>query len=187
MNKNNTLTHQRGAIAIEMIFVVIPLLLVILLGVDITRYVQAKDQLDRLGYSLGTIISQRSQYYLDRQGKPLSLNQQQVDQLTTIARNELNQLDVKLRVHQISLNAGRNYRGNKAVFKDNSLGDISCQRLEREQLKQQLKTTAEKNNPAIQLFVVELCLELSDFSLFAKFSDSDDFSSLYSRNITVAR
>jgi len=188
MNRNNSLiAHQRGAVSIEMIFVVLPLLLVILLSVDVTRYIQSKDQLDRLGYSLSTIISQRSQYYLDNKDQQLPLTQQQVSQLTTIARNELPQTDVKLMVHQISLEAGKNYRGNQATFTSISLGDISCQTFNRDQFKNQLTASGSDNDPAILLFVVEVCVKLTNYSLFAKLSDSNDFSSLYSRHVTVAR
>jgi len=187
---NQKYSQQRGAIAIEMIFVLIPMLLIILLSFDLTRYIQSKDQLDRLGYSLATIISLRSQYYIDSNDDTrLPLAQEQVDQLATIARSELGHSDVTLNVHQVALSAGANYRGNQTEFQDISIGDLSlkCPPFNSAPFKDQLKADASDTDAAITLFVVELCVELSDYSLFAKLSNSSDFSAIYSRHITVAR
>ncbi|SFC74790.1 tight adherence pilus pseudopilin TadF [Pseudoalteromonas denitrificans] len=183
LNHQRPIILQQGVIALEFAFVLPILILVILLSFDLSRYFQQQGQLDRLSYSLATIISHRQQYYLDiKSNQPKPLNQQQVTELALIARSQLKDSGIAINVHSLI----RNVEPLKtAQFSD---GSASCQWRVTADINQALPLVLSyqlENEPGI--YVVELCQPLGRFSLFALFSGASSFSSLYSRSLTVQR
>ncbi|PAJ72557.1 hypothetical protein CJF42_20610 [Pseudoalteromonas sp. NBT06-2] len=182
-NQKSQIKYQKGIVAIEFIFVLPIVILVILLSFDLSRYFQQQGQLDRLSYSLATMISHRQQYYLDMNTQKIKqLDQQQVTELARIARNQLNDENIAINVHSLVRNV------EPALQSSFSDGSAQCQWQSSSTINQNLPTITSANlfkEPTI--FVVELCQPLIGFSLFSQFSGAGDFTKLYTRSLTVQR
>lgn len=182
-NQKSQIKYQKGIVAIEFIFVLPIVILVILLSFDLSRYFQQQGQLERLSYSLATMISHRQQYYLDSITKKVKpLDQQQVGELAQIARNQLNDDGIAINVHSLVRNVEP---GALSSFSD---GSAQCQWKPSSTINQNLPVITPADlfkEPTI--FVVELCQPLIGFSLFSQFSGAGDFTKLYARSLTVQR
>ena len=174
--RQNNLAQQQGVVQVEFLAVLPFLLMIVLLTVDLTSYVQKQSKLERLSYSLATIISHRSEYYED---EPL-LTQEQVTELTRIARNELSQQDIAVKVYEFN----NQYSGGEPIIFSHGSGD--CAWRSASAVAESLPQASNgKSEPG--LFMVQLCQDINGTSLFAKFSDASAFSHLYARSVMVAR
>ena len=184
MKTSRSLQAQSGIIAVEFVGVLSALLLTILLSIDLSRYFQAQGQLDRLAYSLSTIIAHRNQYYPgsgSTGAQPLTSDQ--VNTLARIAGNQLPGQQVAINTHRFSRPNGSN-TGHQQF----ASGSGSCPWLNADSFEQLLPGADDPGkDPAPEIYVVELCLTLNSFSLFARFSDADDFNTIYARSLAVAR
>lgn len=177
--------QQQGIVLLEFIAVLPFLLMIVLLIFDLTAYLQKQSKLERLSYSLATIISHRQQYYpdlstTDDDNDELPLAQDQVTELTRIARNELSQEDIAVRVYEFN---NRDTAGEPISF---SHGSGDCAWRDADTVASSLpKASNGKDEPI--LFMVQICQNITGMSLFAKFSDASDFSHLYARAVMVRR
>lgn len=186
ISNHHGLAQQQGVVLVEFLAVLPFLLMIVLLTFDLTSYVQKQGKLERLSYSLATIISHREQYYseLSSSGEKvvLPLSQEQVTQLTRIARNELSQDDIAVRVYEFN-NYHTGNGGDPIIF---SHGSGGCAWRSAGAVAESLPQASNgKSEPG--LFMVQLCQDINGTSLFAKFSDSSDFSHLYARSVMVKR
>ena len=184
--RQNGLAQQQGVVLVEFLAVLPFLLMIVLLTFDLTSYLQKQSKLERLSYSLATIISHREQYYSDIStsgGKiELPLTHEQVIELTRIARNELSQDDIAVRVYEFN-NYDNNNDGEPISF---SHGSGGCAWRSAGAVADSLPPASNgKEEPG--LFMVQLCQDINGTSLFAKFSDASDFNHLYARSVMVAR
>jgi len=173
--------QQHGVVLVEFLAVLPFLLMIVLLTFDLTSYLQKQSKLERLSYSLATIISHREQYYAeDAISDELPLTQEQVIELTRIARNELSQQDIAVKIYEFN----NQYSGGEPISFSYGSGDCAWRSAGAvaENLPQASNGTAEPG-----LFMVQLCQDIKGTSLFAKFSDSSDFSHLYARSVMVKR
>ena len=184
MKTSRSLQAQGGIIAVEFVVVLSALLLTILLSVDLSRYFQAQGQLDRLAYSLSTILAHRNQYYQDP-GSPgtLPLTSDQVNTLAQIAGNQLPGQRVAINAHRFT-----RPNGSDTGHQQFASGGGDCRWLNASSFEQLLPGADDPGtDPVPELYVVELCLTLDSFSLFARFSDAEDFDTIYARSLAVAR
>jgi hypothetical protein len=177
--------QQQGVVLLEFLAVLPFLLMVVLLIFDLTAYLQKQSKLERLSYSLATIISHRQQYYpdlstADDDGDELPLAQDQVTELTRIARNELSQQDIAVRVYEFN---NRSTAGEPIIF---SHGSGDCAWRDADTVAESLPQASNGKDEPI-LFMVQICQNITGMSLFAKFSDASDFSHLYARAVMVRR
>ncbi|KGJ91185.1 tight adherence pilus pseudopilin TadF [Colwellia psychrerythraea] len=173
--------QQQGVVLVEFLAVLPFLLMIVLLTFDLTSYLQKQSKLERLSYSLATIISHREQYYAeDALSDELPLTQKQVTELTRIARNELSQQDIAVKVYEFN----NQYAGGEPISFSHGSGDCAWRSagVVAENLPQASNGTVEPG-----LFMVQLCQDIKGTSLFAKFSNSSDFSHLYARSVMVKR
>jgi len=173
--------HQQGVVMVEFLAVLPFLLMIVLLTFDLTSYLQKQSKLERLSYSLATIISHREQYYQeDAISDELPLTQKQVTELTRIARNELSQQDIAVKVYEFN----NPYAAGEPISFSNGNGDCAWRSAGAvaENIPQASNGTVEPG-----LFMVQLCQDIKGTSLFAKFSDSSDFNHLYARSVMVKR
>jgi Flp pilus assembly protein TadG len=182
--RQSRFVKQQGVVLLEFLVVLPFLLMIILLTIDLTSYFQKQSKLERLSYSLATIISHREQYYSDssisgqRGEQPLA--QVQVAELTRIARNELSQDDIALRVYEFN---NTTVGGEPISF---SHGNGDCAWRNAGAVADSLPQ-ASNGKVEPRLFMVQVCQAIAGMSLFAKFSDASDFSHLYASAVMVAR
>jgi hypothetical protein len=185
MLRQPRLAQQQGVVLLEFLAVLPFLLMIVLLIFDLTTYLQKQSKLERLSYSLATIISHRQQYYpdlstADNDDDELPLAQKQVTELTRIARNELSQQDIAVRVYEFN---NRDTIGETISF---SHGRGDCAWRDADTVAESLPQASYGKDEPI-LFMVQICQSIKGMSLFAKFSDASDFSHLYARAVMVRR
>ena len=165
-----SLKSQQGALTLELAISLPVLLVVIFTCFDLARLVQKYGELNRLAYSLATIVAQRDDFYRDKiTTSILPLSQKQVDQLQKIAQDYLEN-DVAINVTE--------YASLSKVTRF-SRGD--CQGGSAISLPHQVND----NEPTV--YVVELCQAISDFSLGAKFLSRNANENFYVRALMVGR
>lgn len=165
-----SLKKQQGVLALELTICMPVLLLVIFICFDLARLIQKYGELNRVAYSLATIISQRNSFYRDKvTNKLIPFSQSQVEQLKQIAKKSL-AVDVSIKVTE--------YSSLNKITQFNS-GDCSSS------TPVSLPHQANSNEPNV--YLVELCQSVSDFSLGAKFLARDTDEGFYVRALTVGR